>query len=220
MAFIAEMYSIHDLTDVELVERFHEGDEEALHVLLVRYKRLVWGRARGYFLVGADSDDIEQEGMIGLFKAARDFRSERGVSFRAFAEVCVTRQMITAVKAATRRKHQPLNRYLPITGSRADDEVGAQHGHDDALADRDCLADPVDAVVAGEQLAAMRAALGEMLSSLEVDVLRLYVQGRSYEEISRQLGRHVKSVDNALQRIKRKLEDHLQEPRAPVLAVA
>lgn len=218
MAFITESHPTQDLSDLELVERFHDGDEEALHVLLVRYRRLVWGKARGYFLVGGDADDIEQEGMIGLFKAARDFRADRQVSFRAFAEVCVTRQMITAVKTATRRKHQPLNRYLPITGPKVDEEPGSRN--DEVLADNDCLADPLDAVIADEQVAAIREALCGILSSLEVDVLRLYVEGRSYEEIGLQLGRHVKSVDNALQRIKRKLEGHLQERPAQSLAVA
>lgn len=216
MAFVIQSVPLQDLTDVQLVERFHLGDEEALHVLLVRYRRLVWSKARGYFLVGADSDDIAQEGMIGLFKAARDFQPERQVSFRSFAEVCVTRQMITAIKTATRRKHQPLNRYVPIAGPRVDDERG--HHHDEALVDSDRLADPVDAVIAGEQLAGIRARLTEMLSGLEVEVLRLYVEGRSYEEISLQLGRHVKSVDNALQRIKRKLEGQLQESPADLSA--
>ncbi len=219
MTFVIQSVPLQDLTDVQLVERFHLGDEEALHVLLVRYRRLVWSKARGYFLVGADPDDIAQEGMIGLFKAARDFQPERQVSFRSFADVCVTRQMITAIKTATRRKHQPLNRYVPIAGPRVDEERGQQP--DEALVDTDCLADPVDAVIAGEQLAGIRARLTQMLSSLEVEVLRLYVEGRSYEEISLQLGRHVKSVDNALQRIKRKLEGQLQEPLADLpLAVA
>ena len=158
MAFIVESISLQDLTDLQLVERFHRGDEEALHVLLVRYRRLVWSKARGYFLVGADADDMAQEGMIGLFKAARDFQPDRQVSFRSFAEVCVTRQMITAIKTATRRKHQPLNRYVPISGARADEEPSGQD--EDVLVDNDCLADPVDAVIAGEQMADIRARLG------------------------------------------------------------
>lgn len=212
MAFIIQSIPLQDLTDIQLVERFHLGDEDALHVLLVRYRRLVWAKARGYFLVGADADDMEQEGMIGLFKAARDFQPDRQVSFRSFADVCVTRQMITAIKTATRRKHQPLNRYVPIAGPRLDDDAGGQH--EELLVDPDCLADPVDAVIASEQLDSIRVRLGEMLSGLEVEVLRLYVEGRSYEEISHQLGRHVKSVDNALQRIKRKLEGELQEHSA------
>ena len=212
MALVIQSIPLQDLTDVQLVERFHLGDEDALHVLLVRYRRLVWAKARGYFLVGADADDMEQEGMIGLFKAARDFQPDRQVSFRSFADVCVTRQMITAIKTATRRKHQPLNRYVPIGGPRLDDDAGGQP--EETLVDPDCLADPVDAVIASEQLDSIRVRLAEMLSGLEVEVLRLYVEGRSYEEISLQLGRHVKSVDNALQRIKRKLEGELQEHSA------
>ena len=222
MSFATEPAASQDLTDVELVERFHRGDEEALRVLLLRYRRFVWVKARGYFLVGADSDDLEQEGMIGLFKAARDFRPDRLASFRGFAEVCITRQMITAIKMATRRKHQPLNRYLPIAGPRTDDDAGEDHG--EALIDTRCLADPADVVVSAERLAAIRSALAETLSGLEVEVLRLYVEGKSYEEIGRHLGRHVKSVDNALQRIKRKLVGHLVEGPAaepsPALAVA
>lgn len=218
MAFVIQSIPLQDLSDVQLVERFHLGDEEALHILMVRYRRLVWAKARGYFLVGADSDDIEQEGMIGLFKAARDFQADRQVSFRSFADVCVTRQMITAIKTATRRKHQPLNRYLPIAGPQHDDDAGREN--EEALVDPDCLADPVDAVIASEQLDSIRVKLREMLSALEVEVLRLYVEGRSYEEISHQLGRHVKSIDNALQRIKRKLEGELHEhPEDVPLAV-
>ena len=219
MSFLEPFQALQDLDDVELVRRFHAGDEDALHALLLRYRRLVWGKARGYFLVGADSDDVEQEGMIGLLKAARDFQPDRFVSFRAFADVCVTRQMITAIKTATRRKHQPLNQSLPISGRRDDQEPGEQHS--DTLADPHVLADPADVVIASEQLAAIQSAVRQMLSGLEVEVLRLYVDGNSYEEISRRLGRHVKSVDNALQRIKRKLEGHLQDsPDAPALAVA
>jgi len=219
VSFLEQVQVLQDLNDVDLVKRFHAGDEDALHALLVRYRRLVWGKARGYFLVGADSDDVEQEGMIGLLKAARDFQPDRFVSFRAFAEVCVTRQMITAIKTATRRKHQPLNRSLPISGSREDEESGEHRT--DAMADTHVLADPADVVIASEQLAAIRSAVRQMLSGLEVEVLRLYVEGNSYEEISRRLGRHVKAVDNALQRIKRKLEGHLQDsPAVPALAVA
>ncbi|HUR17591.1 MAG TPA: RNA polymerase sporulation sigma factor SigH [Acidimicrobiales bacterium] len=219
MAFVVQCVPLQDLSDVQLVERFHSGDEEAVRVLVVRYRRLVWAKARGYFLVGADFDDLEQEGMIGLFKAARDFQADRQVSFRSFADVCINRQMITAIKTATRRKHQPLNWYEPIIGPAAEEE--AERRAEDILADEAGLADPVDAVIAGEQLAGIRARLGQVLSGLEVEVLRLYVEGRSYEEISRQLNRHVKSVDNALQRIKRKFGGQLDEQRqVPALAVA
>jgi RNA polymerase sporulation-specific sigma factor len=150
--------------------------------------------------------------MIGLYKAARDFRSDRLSSFRAFAELCITRQVITAIKAATRQKHQPLNQYVSISGVRGGDDPGERSVED--LLDDHRIADPADEVVSRERMASMRRSMAEMLSGLEVDVLRLYVQGKSYQEIGDRLGRHVKSIDNALQRIKRKLDAHLQEEQA------
>jgi RNA polymerase sporulation-specific sigma factor len=198
------------LTDEELAGRFQGGDTEALDVLLRRYRRFAKAKARGYFLVGGDSDDIEQEGLIGLFKAARDFRADRQSSFRAFAELCVTRQIITAIKGATRQKHQALNRYVSISAV----SVGADHDDDRAmeelLGDRTEI-DPADQVANGERFDTMRESMTRMLSSLEVDVLRLYVEGKSYQEIGVHLNRHVKSIDNALQRIKHKLDTHLRD---------
>ena len=201
-----------EMADDELVARFQGGDEAAVCVLLERYRRFARAKARGYFLVGADSDDIEQEGLIGLYKAARDFRSDRQASFRAFAELCITRQVITAVKTATRQKHQPLNQYVSISNVRGSDDPG-ERAVEDLLDDHHVL-DPAEEVVAGERMDAMRQSMDEMLSGLEVDVLRLYVEGNSYQQIGERLGRHVKSIDNALQRIKRKLDQHLQERAA------
>jgi RNA polymerase sporulation-specific sigma factor len=198
-----------DVSDADLVERYHAGDTDALLVLLERYRRFAAVRARTYILAGGDSDDIEQEGMIGLFKAARDFRGDRESSFRAFAELCITRQVISAVKSATRQKHRPLNQYVSLSGVRGGDDAAERSVED--LLDPHAVTDPADAVVSNERMAAMRRSIGETLSGLEVEVLRLYVEGRSYQEISAQLGRHVKSIDNALQRIKRKLEGHLNE---------
>jgi len=209
MAVRIDLTSLTDLSDVELVARFHQGDAEAVHVLLQRYRRFARAKARGYFLVGADTDDIEQEGMIGLFKAARDYNPDRQASFRAFAELCITRQVITAIKTATRQKHQPLNQYLSISGVRGGDDPGERSVED--LLDDHYVADPADEVLSRERMAAMRRSMAEMLSGLEVDVLRLYVEGKSYQEIGNQLGRHVKSIDNALQRIKRKLDIHMHE---------
>jgi len=209
MAVRIDLTSLTDLSDVELVARFHQGDGEAVHVLLQRYRRFARAKARGYFLVGADTDDIEQEGMIGLFKAARDYNPDRQASFRAFAELCITRQVITAIKTATRQKHQPLNQYLSISGVRGGDDPGERSVED--LLDDHYVADPADEVLSRERMAAMRRSMAEMLSGLEVDVLRLYVEGKSYQEIGNQLGRHVKSIDNALQRIKRKLDVHMHE---------
>jgi RNA polymerase sporulation-specific sigma factor len=198
-----------ELTDDALVAHFRSGDGDALDALLERYRRFVRAKARGYFLVGADFDDIEQEGMIGLYKAVRDFRDDRQASFRAFAELCITRQIITAIKTATRQKHQPLNQYVSISGVRGSDDPG-EHTVERLLDDHN-VADPAEEVVCSERMGAMRASMAKLLSGLEVDVLRLYVEGRSYQEIGDELGRHVKSIDNALQRIKRKLELHLAE---------
>jgi RNA polymerase sporulation-specific sigma factor len=208
------------LTDDDLAALFRQGDVRALELLLERYRRFTRSKARCYFLVGADFDDIEQEGMIGLFKAIRDYRPDRQSSFRAFAELCVTRQIITAIKSATRQKHQPLNQYVSLSGARVGE--GSDEWLLEDLVDDHQVPDPADEVVSSERMADMRATMSEMLSRLEVDVLRLYVEGRSYQEISQLLGRHVKSIDNALQRIKRKLEAHLQERDAeePAPAVA
>jgi RNA polymerase sporulation-specific sigma factor len=194
-----------DLSDEVLVRHFHEGDLEALDLLLARYRRFARAKARGYFLAGGDTDDIEQEAMIGLFKAIRDFRHGQS-SFRAFAELCVTRQIMTAIKGACRQKHQPLNRYVSLWGLRVIDDPSERLVEE--LFDQR-VPDPADEVVSLEGQAAMRAALAAMLSGLEVDVLRLHLDGCSYQEISDRLGRHTKAVDNALQRIKRKLEAHL-----------
>jgi RNA polymerase sporulation-specific sigma factor len=209
MAQRTEVFPLTELSDDDLVARFQGGDDLSVQVLLDRYRRFARAKARGYFLVGADSDDIEQEGLIGLYKAARDFRPDRQASFRAFAELCITRQVITAVKTATRQKHQPLNQYVSISGVRGSDDA-SERSVEDLLEDH-YIADPADTVVSNERMDSMRQSMAEMLSGLEVDVLRLYVEGKSYHEIGEHLGRHVKSIDNALQRIKRKLEGHLAE---------
>ena len=209
MALRTEVLPLTELADDALVDRFQGGDELAVQVLLDRYRRFARAKARGYFLVGADSDDIEQEGLIGLYKAARDYRPDRQASFRAFAELCITRQVITAVKTATRQKHQPLNQYVSISGVRGSDDA-CERSVEDLLEDH-YIADPAETVVSNERMDSMRQSMAEMLSGLEVDVLRLYVEGKSYHEIGEHLGRHVKSIDNALQRIKRKLEGHLAE---------
>jgi len=205
-----------DLPDEVLVRLFHEGDLVALDLLLARYRRFIRGKARGYFLAGGDTDDIEQEALIGLFKAVRDFRHGQS-SFRAFAELCVTRQIMTAIKGACRQKHQPLNRYVSLWGLRVVDDPSERLVEE--LFDQR-VPDPADEVVSLEGQADMRAALATMLSSLEVDVLRLHLDGCSYQEISDRLGRHVKAVDNALQRIKRKLEAHLASAPAAERAPA
>src|SRR3954463_13370125 len=212
MAYRSDSNPLADLNDDDLVARFQDGDGDALNALLERYRRFARAKARSYFIVGGDADDIEQEGMIGLFKAARDFRPDRQSSFRAFAELCITRQIITAIKTATRQKHQALNQYVSISGVRGGDDPSERTVEE--LLDDHNVADPADHVVSGERMDSMRTAMAEMLSGLEVDVLRLYVEGKTYQEIGEQLGRHVKSIDNALQRIKRKVDMHLFEEAA------
>ena len=198
-----------ELTDIELVARFQSGCQDALQAVITRYRRFARAKARSYFLVGADSDDVEQEALIGLYKAARDFRPEHQSSFRAFAELCITRQIITAIKTATRQKHQALNQYVSISAGRNDDS--GERTVDELIHVHRHGADPADRIVADERFGVMRDRLAEVLSGLEIDVLTLYVEGKSYQEIGDNLGRHVKSIDNALQRIKRKLELHLAE---------
>ena len=181
--------ALAELSDDELVARFQGGDNDSLDVLLQRYRRFTRAKARGYFLIGADSDDIEQEGMIGLFKAVRDFRPDRQASFRAFAELCITRQIITAIKTATRQKHQPLNSYLSLSGTRPGEENGS--GTVEEVLEAKGLIDPIEFIISMEDLRSMRRMMSEMLSKLEVEVLRLYVEGKSYQEIAEVLGRHV-----------------------------
>ena len=208
---------IADCTDDDLAVRAQGGDRVAQQALIERYRRFARAKGRGYFLVGGDSDDIEQEALIGLYKAIRDYMPERQASFRAFAELCITRQIITAIKTATRQKHQPLNQYVSISGSRSTDDQQSDRVVEDLLDDSPS-SDPADQVVSGERLDSLRGAMAEMLSGLEVDVLRLYVEGKSYQEIGDTLGRHVKSIDNALQRIKRKVDAHLADEAAADLA--
>ncbi|MFN2557586.1 MAG: RNA polymerase sporulation sigma factor SigH [Nitriliruptorales bacterium] len=194
-------------TDEELVVAVRGGDDTALVELLERYKRFVRAKARSYFLIGADREDLVQEGMIGLDKAIRDYASGHQTSFRSFAELCITRQILTAIKGATRQKHLPLNSYVSFDRPRDDDPertVG-----DTFVAGPD--SDPLDLLVASDDLEHLNKIFNELFSGLEGDVVKLFVEGRSYQEIADVLGRHVKSVDNALQRVKRKLEQHLQE---------
>ncbi len=198
-----------DLTedDETLLARVHAGDERAMHRLLERYRGFARAKARTYFLVGADREDTVQEGMIGLYKAVRDYEPGHGASFRSFAELCITRQILTAVKAATRHKHVPLNTYVsfdrPVEG--APDRTVA----DTLIVEDDD--DPLDHLIASDELRRLRGAFQEVLSTLETEVLELYAEGRTYAEIAELLGRRTKSIDNALQRIKRKLDPCLTD---------
>ncbi len=199
-----------DKTDENIVGMAQSGDRVALEYLLGKYKNFVRSKARSYFLIGADHEDIVQEGMIGLFKSIRDFQLERLSSFRAFAELCITRQIITAIKTATRQKHLPLNSYVSLNKPIYDEESDRTlmdvivEGH---------AQNPEELIIGREDILSIRDQVGTVLSSLEQDVLSAYLDGKSYQEIADMLGRHVKSIDNALQRVKRKLEKYLQEMR-------
>jgi len=194
------------LSDDELVKYVHGGNNEAEEILIKRYKNFVMAKSRSYFLVGADREDIIQEGMIGLYKAIRDYKVERLASFRGFAELCITRQIITAIKSATRQKHQPLNSYISLNKPIYSEES------DRTLLDvlnGSKLTNPEILFVSKESYDLIEKNIAETLSDLEFDVLQEYLDGNSYEDIASVLGKHVKSVDNALQRVKRKLESFL-----------
>lgn len=204
-----EILNVYQLSvDEEIVEFAREGDDDALEFLINKYKNFVRAKARSYFLIGADREDIIQEGMIGLYKAIRDFRADKLSSFRAFAELCITRQIITAIKTATRQKHIPLNSYVSLNKPIYDEDS------DRTLLDiisGSKIADPEELIVSKEEFDNIEEKMGEILSSLEWKVLMSYLEGKSYQEIAEDLKRHVKSIDNALQRVKRKLERYLEK---------
>ncbi|MBD8045653.1 MAG: RNA polymerase sporulation sigma factor SigH [Clostridium argentinense] len=195
-------------TDEEIVVEARNGDNRALEYLLCKYQNFVKAKAKSYFLIGADKEDIYQEGMIGLFKAIRDFKTDKLASFKAFAELCVTRQIITAVKTATRQKHIPLNTYVSLNKPIYDEES------DRTLLDIISgvkVSDPEELVISREEVESIENEIGEVLSDLEMEVLMSYLDGKSYQEIACDLDRHAKSIDNALQRVKRKLEKCLDK---------
>jgi RNA polymerase sporulation-specific sigma factor len=198
-----------ELEDLQLVLRARNGDGSAMDVLMRRYTSFVRLKASSYFLAGGDSEDLVQEGLIGLYKAVRDFRSDKETSFRSFAELCITRQIITAIKTATRFKHAPLNTYVSFSHTPAGQEDG-----DCTLGDAlpgPGVDDPVVCVISTEELQSLVFCLGTGLSPLESDALRLYLEGNSYEEMAEELGCDTKTIDNALQRVKRKVLQHQQE---------
>ena len=196
--------------DVQLVLRARNGDSGALDALLRRYTGFVRLKASSYFLAGGDADDLVQEGMIGLFKAARDFRTDKETSFRSFAELCVTRQIITAIKSATRYKHAPLNTYVSFSHTPAGQDVEGECTLGDALPGPS-IDDPSVRVISTEELQALVGCLGTTLSGLESEALRLYLDGNSYEQMAETLGCDCKTIDNALQRVKRKILAHQAE---------
>ena len=195
------------LTDEDLIEQVHLGNADALDFLISKYRLFVKAKARSYFLVGADKEDIIQEGMIGLYKAVRDFKEDKLASFRAFAELCITRQIITAIKTATRQKHIPLNSYVSLDKPIYDEE--SERTLMDVITSP-ISEDPEYLMIHREDYRHLERKMGEVLSELEQQVLIRYLEGQSYNEISEDLNRHVKSIDNALQRVKRKLERHIE----------
>ena len=198
--------------ELALIAAAQRGDEAASSVLVSRYRGFVRCKARSYFLAGADRDDVIQEGMIGLYKAIRDYDPSRQASFRSFAELCITRQLITAIKSATRQKHSPLNSYVSLSRSTSAEEEG-DRVLADILAARE-MCDPAEIVIAAWETVSIREGFMQVLSPFETEVLRLYIAGKSYQEVAESLDRGVKSVDNALQRIKRKIELQIELCRA------
>jgi len=198
-------------SDEDIVSEAKDGNTIALEFLINKYKNFVKAKARSYFLIGADREDIIQEGMIGLYKAIRDFKGDKLSSFRAFAELCITRQIITAIKTATRQKHIPLNSYVSLNKPIYDEDS------DRTLLDilsGSKITDPEELMINREEYHDIEFKMGEILSDLEWKVLTLYLEGKSYQEIAVDLKRHVKSIDNALQRVKRKLERYLEVRRS------
>ncbi|RXI39864.1 RNA polymerase sporulation sigma factor SigH [Clostridium tetani] len=195
-----------NMLDEEVVLEAKEGNIRAQEYLINKYKNFVKAKAKSYFLIGADREDIYQEGMIGLYKAIRDFRTDRLASFKAFAELCITRQIITAIKTATRQKHIPLNTYISLNKPIYDDE--SDRTLMDVLSEAK-VSDPEELVISREEIGCIQNEMEEVLSALEMKVLMSYIDGKSYQEIACDLDRHAKSIDNALQRVKRKLEKFL-----------
>jgi RNA polymerase sporulation-specific sigma factor len=196
-----------ELEDLQLVIRARNGDTRSMDTLIRRYTGFVRLKASSYFLAGGDSDDLIQEGLIGLYKAVRDFRSDKETSFRSFAELCITRQIITAIKTATRFKHAPLNTYVSFSQTPAGQELEGDCTLGDALPGS-TVDEPSIVVISTQELQSLVFCLGTGLSKLEADALRLYLEGSSYEEMAECLDVDTKTIDNALQRVKRKIQQH------------
>lgn len=192
-----------DKPDEEIVMEAKTENNRAQEYLISKYENFVKAKAKSYFLIGADKEDIYQEGMIGLYKAIRDYKPERSSSFKAFAEICITRQIITAIKTATRQKHIPLNTYVSLNKPIYEEE--SEKTLLDVLTGLK-VSDPEELIISKEQMKYIEEKIAKVLSDLELEVLNSYLDGKSYQEIACDLERHSKSIDNALQRVKRKLE--------------
>ncbi|MBD7914315.1 RNA polymerase sporulation sigma factor SigH [Clostridium sp. Sa3CUN1] len=193
----------HNKIDEEIVDEAKKGNSRAQEYLISKYENFVKAKAKSYFLIGADKEDIYQEGMIGLYKAIRDFKADKLTSFKAFAELCVTRQIITAIKTATRQKHIPLNTYISLNKPIYEEE--SDRTLIDVLSELK-ITDPEELLIGKEQIKHIEGEMAKVLSDLEMEVLQSYLDGKSYQEIACDLDRQAKSIDNALQRVKRKLE--------------
>lgn len=193
-------------SDEEIVIEAKSGNNRAQEYLISKYENFVKSKAKSYFLIGADKEDIYQEGMIGFYKAIRDYKPDKSTSFKAFAEICVTRQIITAIKTATRQKHIPLNTYVSLNKPIYEEE--SERTLLDVLASIK-ISDPEELIISKEQMDYIEDKIENVLSDLELEVLTSYLDGKSYQEIACDLERHSKSIDNALQRVKRKLEKYL-----------
>ena len=202
-----EFFKCSSMEEEDIVELAKSEDGLALDYLIYKYKNIVKSKARSYYLIGADKEDIIQEGMIGLYKAIRDYDREKLTTFRSFAEICITRQIITAIKTATRQKHIPLNSYVSL--NKPIYEEDSDRTLMDVVSEYKTT-DPEELMIGREELTQMEETIGEILSELELEVLMSYVDGMSYQEIALELDRHIKSIDNALQRVKRKLENILK----------
>ena len=196
--------------DYALVQAYRRGSQAALDALMLRYHQFVRLKASSYFLAGGDNDDLLQEGLVGLYKAVRDFRTDKETSFRSFAELCVTRQIITAIKTATRFKHAPLNQYISFSHTPAGQDGEGECSLGDAIPGP-AVQEPPIVVISTEELGSLVDSLGTGLSPLEADALKLYLEGSSYEEMAADLGCDTKTIDNALQRVKRKILNHQRE---------
>lgn len=203
------------MNDEEVLLYVHSGCKRGMEHLIEKYKPLVRAKARSYFLVGADREDIVQEGMIGLFKAVRDYKDDKNIPFKVFAEICITRQIITAVKTATRQKHIPLNTYVSLNRRVFDEDSDKSLIE---LVQEDSIADPEELFINKEEYTVIESMVTELLSPFEREVLKKYLAGTNYHDIAKQLNKPVKSVDNALQRLKKKIEKSVQEIKAGELA--
>lgn len=199
-----------DKIDREYISKIKAGDKSALNFIMEKYRNFVYMKAKPFFMVGAEKDDIIQEGMIGLFKAIKGFDEDKEVTFKVFADLCVRRQIMTAVKASTRQKHMPLNSYLSLNKTVFDDESDREVIE---MLDVETVPDPLDTITTHETYQKVEETMNKVLSDFELKVLNEYVNGASYVEIANKLDSHVKAVDNAVQRIKKKVDKHLADEK-------